>query len=667
MAKKIRTILKVQAPAGKATAAPPVGPALGQHGINIMEFIKAFNERTATMRGYVVPAEITVFEDRSFSFVTKAPLAAALLKRAAGVETGSAEPNRDKVGRVSRDAAARDRRDEDGRPERQRRRAGDADHRGHRPQHGHRGGIADGRPRTEVPRGGEAGRGRSSATRSAEAAELLPQLSHHASSTRPSRLHLRLGVDPRHADQLVRGTVVLPHGTGSTTRVIVFAQGEKAQEALRAGADEVGGEDLVKQHRRRLVRVRRRHRHAGHDGHGRPAREEARPARPDAEPEVGHRDLRHRARGERDQVRPDRVQGRSGRDRARAGRPRQLHARSSCAANVATLVDAVQPRQADRVPRAPTCARSPWRRPWAPACASTSRPRWPPPTPRHRLPTQPPGYDRHIPTEEAKDSDAPGCKPRANRRPTEAGGTPRHEIDSTDDGPRALTRARDRFHVQEVRRQDRCRPMRNARRSAELAELLRSQLGDGRGRLSGPEGLRDAVGAKDAARERRAAARRQESPAEDRRRRGGPARAQAVAGRPDRAGHDLRRRGRRWPRRCRTPSARIAGGHRPGRPARRRRRSTPRSCPALAQPAAAARCCSASWPAAWPVAAERDGRRAGGQPPQPRRRAQRRGRPEATDRRVPADRPPTTRKENRYDDGNQDPGQGPDPRGDRRR
>jgi large subunit ribosomal protein L11 len=102
MAKKVRTILKVQAPAGAATAAPPVGPALGQHGINIMEFIKAFNERTASMRGYVVPAEITVYEDRSFSFVTKAPLAAALLKRAAGVESGSAQPNRYKVGRVTK-------------------------------------------------------------------------------------------------------------------------------------------------------------------------------------------------------------------------------------------------------------------------------------------------------------------------------------------------------------------------------------------------------------------------------------------------------------------------------------------------------------------------------------------------------------------------------------
>jgi large subunit ribosomal protein L11 len=102
MAKKIRTILKVQAPAGQATAAPPVGPALGQHGINIMEFIKAFNERTADQRGYTVPAEITVYEDRSFTFITKAPLAAALLKRAAGVESGSSEPNREKVGSITR-------------------------------------------------------------------------------------------------------------------------------------------------------------------------------------------------------------------------------------------------------------------------------------------------------------------------------------------------------------------------------------------------------------------------------------------------------------------------------------------------------------------------------------------------------------------------------------
>jgi large subunit ribosomal protein L11 len=102
VAKKVRAILRVQGQAGKATAAAPVGPALGQHGINILEFLKAFNERTAKLAGYTVAAEITVYEDRSFTFTTMAPLAAALLKRAAGVESGSAQPNREKVGRITR-------------------------------------------------------------------------------------------------------------------------------------------------------------------------------------------------------------------------------------------------------------------------------------------------------------------------------------------------------------------------------------------------------------------------------------------------------------------------------------------------------------------------------------------------------------------------------------
>ena len=101
MAKKIRAILKVQAPAGTATAAPPVGPALGQHGINIMEFIKAFNAQTQGENGTIIPVEITVFEDRSFTFITKTPPAAVLIKEAIGIEKGSGEPNREKVGRVT--------------------------------------------------------------------------------------------------------------------------------------------------------------------------------------------------------------------------------------------------------------------------------------------------------------------------------------------------------------------------------------------------------------------------------------------------------------------------------------------------------------------------------------------------------------------------------------
>ncbi len=100
--KKVRAVLKLELQAGKATPAPPVGTALGPHGINIMEFTKAYNERTAQQAGDVVPALITIFEDRSFSFVLKTPPAVQLLKRAAGVDKGSAKPNREKIGRVTR-------------------------------------------------------------------------------------------------------------------------------------------------------------------------------------------------------------------------------------------------------------------------------------------------------------------------------------------------------------------------------------------------------------------------------------------------------------------------------------------------------------------------------------------------------------------------------------
>jgi large subunit ribosomal protein L11 len=99
---KVRAIVKVQAQAGKATPAPPIGPALGQHGINIMQFVKEFNERTASQAGLVIPAEITVFEDRSFTFITKTPPAADLLKQAAKVEKGSGVPNKQKIGTVPR-------------------------------------------------------------------------------------------------------------------------------------------------------------------------------------------------------------------------------------------------------------------------------------------------------------------------------------------------------------------------------------------------------------------------------------------------------------------------------------------------------------------------------------------------------------------------------------
>ena len=101
MAKKVLTVIKLQAPAGQASPAPPVGPALGQHGVNIMEFVKAFNAQTASQQGTVIPVEITVFEDRSFTFITKSPPAAVLIKKALGLSSGSAEPNRTKVGKIT--------------------------------------------------------------------------------------------------------------------------------------------------------------------------------------------------------------------------------------------------------------------------------------------------------------------------------------------------------------------------------------------------------------------------------------------------------------------------------------------------------------------------------------------------------------------------------------
>lgn len=102
MAKRVSAIVKLQVPAGKATPAPPVGPALGQHGVNIMSFVKEYNERTAAQAGLIIPVEITVFEDRSFTFITKTPPAAVLLKKAAGIETASGEPNIKKVAKVPR-------------------------------------------------------------------------------------------------------------------------------------------------------------------------------------------------------------------------------------------------------------------------------------------------------------------------------------------------------------------------------------------------------------------------------------------------------------------------------------------------------------------------------------------------------------------------------------
>src|SRR5258708_2410112 len=103
MAKKVLTLIKLQIPGGQANPAPPVGPALGQHGVNIMEFCKAFNAQTGQSQGRITPVEITVFEDRSFTFITKTPPAAVLIKEALNIEKGSGEPNRIKVGKLTKE------------------------------------------------------------------------------------------------------------------------------------------------------------------------------------------------------------------------------------------------------------------------------------------------------------------------------------------------------------------------------------------------------------------------------------------------------------------------------------------------------------------------------------------------------------------------------------
>ena len=279
MAKKIRTVLTLQLPAGKATPAPPVGTALGPHGINIVEFTKTYNEKTPPRRGQIIPAQITIFEDRSFTFILKTPPAADLLRKAAGVEKGSAT-DRSREGRHGDPRPGpRDRRRPRWPTSTRTTSRAPRDHRGHGPLDGHRGRRLAShriRPATHerrrrpprAPGGGPHG----AVSERSIAQWLNTARSTTGGSARRSRrdlrarrgrrpaqadrvrssfdasaeAHIRLGVDPRHADQMVRGTVVLPHGTGKLVRVVVFAQGEKAQEALRAGADEVGGEDLVK-------------------------------------------------------------------------------------------------------------------------------------------------------------------------------------------------------------------------------------------------------------------------------------------------------------------------------------------------------------------------------------------------------------------------------------
>ncbi len=140
MAKKIKAMVKLQCPAGAATPAPPVGTALGPHGVNIMEFVKQFNARTQSQSGMVIPCVVTIFADRTFTFITKTPPAPNLLLKEAGVEKGSGQPNRIKVGQGHPGPGQEDRRDQDGRSQRLRPRQRHADDRRHGPLDGAGGG-----------------------------------------------------------------------------------------------------------------------------------------------------------------------------------------------------------------------------------------------------------------------------------------------------------------------------------------------------------------------------------------------------------------------------------------------------------------------------------------------------------------------------------------------
>ena len=263
--KKIAALVKVQLQAGAATPAPPVGTALGPHGVNIMDFCKAYNAQTESMRGNVIPVEITIYEDRSFTFITKTPPAAELIKKAAGLQKGSGVPHKEKVGKLTKDQVREiaqtklpdlNANDIDAAMkivEGTARSMGVTDRLTSPRQHPWQGRA--GPQTTSAERGTHMQRSKTyrAAAEQFDKDELYAPLAAIKIAKTGSKkkfdetvdVVMRLGVDPRKADQMVRGTVNLPHGTGKTARVLVFANAEKAEAAREAGADFVGGDDMI--------------------------------------------------------------------------------------------------------------------------------------------------------------------------------------------------------------------------------------------------------------------------------------------------------------------------------------------------------------------------------------------------------------------------------------
>ena len=243
--KKVLATAKLQIVAAQATPAPPVGTALGQHGVNIMEFCKQYNEATQQFAGQVIPVELTIYEDRSFSFVLKQPPAAELIRKAAGDREGlrRAQPGEGRTALPG--SGPSDRRAQDGRPERQRHRQRHADHRRNGAEHGRGGGVVSAKPGKRFRQAAETF-DREQEYLPADAIKILKSLP-DAKFDETVEIAFRLGIDPRKNDQALRGTVALPHGSGKSVRVGVFAAGDKAREAREAGADVVGGDELVEE------------------------------------------------------------------------------------------------------------------------------------------------------------------------------------------------------------------------------------------------------------------------------------------------------------------------------------------------------------------------------------------------------------------------------------
>ena len=348
MAKNVVAVVKIQLEAGGATPAPPVGTALGPHGVQTMEFCKQYNAATESMRGTVIPVEISIYEDRTFTFVLKTPPTPVLLRQAAGIAKGAqARRPRDR-GHGHDGPGRRDRQDQAEGPQHRRPRDGQAPGGRHCSLDGHHGrGLGENMKHGKNYKNALAQVDREELLTVPEAIDKVKSLVDAPSSTRPSSSPCASGVDPRKAEQIVRGTISLPAGTGKTNRVAVFAAGEAAQAARDAGADDRRRRGPGGEGRRRVPRLRRGDRDAGPDGPGRWTRSGARTARTHAEPQDGHRHHRRRQGRHRVQGRARRVPHRQDRQRAAArGQGQLLAARTSCGTSVAVIDELVRVKPA---------------------------------------------------------------------------------------------------------------------------------------------------------------------------------------------------------------------------------------------------------------------------------------------------------------------------------